>query len=142
MSKKITAAIFVVGIVVGLVVFLLLGSLKPYGTPKLGFNTILYFPTSKNQKKCLHIHHWIWCLITIALIILGVIMIIYGTHHSVKGIFKNKLNLFFYSVTFLIGFLVGAALDDLRYPDWNIFRIYCPKDKTILQELQLNQESK
>lgn len=69
-------------------------------------------------------------------------MIIYGTKYSIEDIFNDKLNLFFYFVTFLIGFLVGAALDDLRYPDWNIFRIDCPRDKTILQELQLSQESK
>ena len=136
MRKVLTLSIFILGVIIGFSIFILLGAKKKYGEPKLGFNSILYFPDSKKAKKCLHIHHWIWCLIIIICIIFGIIIIIYGTHHKLMNILHDDLNVLFYSGVFMIGFLLGAALDDLRYPDWNVFRIHCPHHKTILQSLE------
>jgi len=95
--KNVTS--FIIGLIVGFTLFYIFGAAKEGGNPKIGFNMIFYF----GEKNCIHIHHWVLCLL-IALII--TIVVIFGRFYFNPVIF------------FLYGLLLGASLEDLRYKDF------------------------
>lgn len=105
MSIK-NVASFIIGIIGGFTLFYIFGAEKEGANPKIGFNMIFYF----GGKNCIHIHHWILCLLT-ALII--TIVVIFGRFYFNPVIF------------FLYGVLLGASFEDLRYKDFLKFKTSC-----------------
>ena len=97
---------FIIGVIVGFTLFYIFGAEKEGVNPKIGFNIIFH----EDQKNCIHIHHWVICLIT-ALII--TIVVLFG------GFYFNPFILFLY------GLLLGASLEDLRYKDFLKFKTKC-----------------
>lgn len=90
---------FIIGVIVGFTLFYIFGAEKEGGNPKIGFNMIFYF----GEKNCIHIHHWVLCVV-IALIITLVVIF--------RKFYFNPV------IFFLYGFLLGASLEDLRYKDF------------------------
>lgn len=103
-SKNIAS--FIIGVIVGFTLFYIFGAKKEGSNPKIGFNIILHL----RGKKCIHIHHWVLCLL-IALIITIVIILC-----------KFYFNPF---ILLLYGLLLGASLEDLRYKDFLKFKTKC-----------------
>lgn len=97
---------FVIGVIVGFTLFYIFGAKEEGDNPKIGFNMIFYF----GGKNCIHIHHWVLCLIT-ALIITIVVLFCKFYFNPV--------------ILFLYGLLLGASLEDLRYKDFLKFKIKC-----------------
>ena len=74
--------------------------------PKVGFNFVFY---DKNNE-CIHIHHWVIMIILISVTI------------SLVCISKGWFNI---PILFLLGFFLGALLEDFRYKDAFEFRKKC-----------------
>lgn len=99
-------ASFIIGVIVGFTLFYIFGAKKEGSNPKIGFNMVFH----EDQKNCIHIHHWVLCLI-IALII--TIIVIFC---------KFYFNPF---ILLLYGVLLGASLEDLRFKDFLKFKTKC-----------------
>jgi len=97
---------FIIGLLVGYTLFYIFGAEKEGGKPKIGFNMIFYL----GEKNCIHIHHWVLCLLAVLIITIVVIFCRF---------YFNPVILFLY------GFLLGASLEDLRYKDFLQFKIKC-----------------
>ena len=97
---------FLVGIIIGFILFFIFGSGKEGGNPKIGFNAILY----RGNGNCIHIHHWVISAIIALIITITIIA---------SGCYFNNI------IFIVYGFLLGASLEDLRYKDFMKFEKKC-----------------
>jgi hypothetical protein len=95
---------FLIAAGVGFVVFWILGARRAGQEPKLGANILLYRPSG----HCFHIHHWM------LFAALGVVALLARKADPRAAMMAA-------------GFAVGASLEDLRYPDWDVSDEACPK---------------
>jgi hypothetical protein len=71
--------------------------------PKIGGNFQIYLhKDEEGQNQCFHIHHWI-----ITLTIIGIIWITILCNWRGAGLW----------IYFITGFMIGAFMEDLQYPD-------------------------
>jgi hypothetical protein len=104
MIKKLLS--FILGIIIGFVLFYIFGAKKEGEKPKFGFNTILY----RGDGNCVHIHHWVLSAIT-ALIITATVLLTCKHFNP--------------TIIFVYGFLLGASFEDLLYKDFMKFNQKC-----------------
>ncbi len=87
----------------GFATFWILGARHEKGQPKLGANLVLY----RASGRCFHVHHW---MVFAAL--------------AAVAVAARAANARTMAVA--AGFALGAALEDLRYPDWDVSNEACP----------------
>ena len=104
MIKKLSS--FIVGIIIGFLLFYIFGAKKEGAKPKFGLNMILY----RGDGNCVHIHHWVLAGI-IALIITATVL--------------STCENFNPTIIFVYGFLLGASFEDLLYKDFMKFKQKC-----------------
>ena len=102
--KKLSS--FIVGIIIGFVLFYIFGAKKEGEKPKFGLNMILY----RGNGNCVHIHHWVFAAI-IALIITATVLSTCKTFNP--------------TIIFVFGFLLGSSFEDLLYKDFSKFNQKC-----------------
>lgn len=106
MNRK-TTIIFLFSILISLLLVLLLGP-KQDESPDIGFNLKIYY----KNNTCFHIHHWMYMLLLIFIIVSSVLIS--------KGSFNN-------SIFAILGILIGASLGNLKYSDWYQIKKPCKK---------------
>ncbi len=99
--------IFATALLIGFVLFWILGAGKAGEEPKLGANLVLY----RKNGRCFHVHHW--------MVFCGLIALVYAA----------RLDWPRWALLGALGFAVGASLEDLRYPDWDVSNEACSKEK-------------
>jgi hypothetical protein len=102
--KKLSS--FIVGVIIGFVLFYIFGAKKEGDKPKIGLNMILY----TGNGNCVHIHHWVLAAIT-SLIITATVL---STCKNFNPI-----------IIFVYGFLLGSSFEDLLYKDFTKFNQKC-----------------
>lgn len=98
-----------IGAITGFSTLWVTGASKPGEEPRVGLNALLF--GGRIGGPCLHIHHWILAFIIIFITVL------------VVWLSQGRFNM---PILFFIGFFIGAALEDLRYPDWWKIPQECP----------------
>lgn len=97
----------IVGALIGLLVFMALGTAHAGGDPEVGGSLLLV----RDKETVYHMHHWTY--------LLPLLVVIWLVVWLGKGEATGAMML-------LSGFLVGGSLQDMRYRDWDVIVKHAP----------------